>query len=115
LKAVGGTPGIAVTVMGLVAALAIHAAVDNKLAHLGNSGGLANPDISQAEQVLTVITISLVTLAALAEPGAGERVRTASLPFIRSTASCTTHASCTDDTGHRAGGFRPGRHWGVTR
>jgi ABC-type antimicrobial peptide transport system permease subunit len=64
-RAILSAASIAVTVMGLVAALAIRAAVDNKLAHLGNSGGLANPDISQAEQVLTVITISLVTLAAL--------------------------------------------------
>jgi putative ABC transport system permease protein len=56
---------IAVTVMGLVAALSIHAGVDNKLSHLGRSGGLVNPDIPRAEQVLTVLTISLVTLAAL--------------------------------------------------
>jgi putative ABC transport system permease protein len=51
--------------MGLVAALAIHAAVDNKFSHLGSSGGLVNPDVPRAEQVLTAITISLVTLAAL--------------------------------------------------
>jgi putative ABC transport system permease protein len=64
-RAILSAASIAVTVMGLVAALAVHAAVDNKLAHFGASGGLVNPDISQAEQVLTVITISLVTLAAL--------------------------------------------------
>ena len=51
--------------MGLVAALAIHAAVDAKLSHFGSSGGLVNPDIPRAEQVLTAITISLVNLAAL--------------------------------------------------
>jgi putative ABC transport system permease protein len=51
--------------MGLVAALSIHAAVDNKFAHLGRSGGLVNPEVPRAEQVLTVITISLVALAAL--------------------------------------------------
>ena len=51
--------------MGLVAALAIHAAGDNKFSHFGSSGGLVSPDVPRAEQVLTAITISLVTLAAL--------------------------------------------------
>jgi putative ABC transport system permease protein len=51
--------------MGLVAALAIHAAVDIKFSHFGRSGGLVNPDVPRAEQVLTAITISLVILAAL--------------------------------------------------
>lgn len=64
-RAVLSAASIAVTVMGLVAALSIHAAVDNKLAHFSSSGGLVNPDIPRAEQVLTAITISLVTLAAL--------------------------------------------------
>lgn len=64
-RAILSAASIAVTVMGLVAALAIHAAVDNTLAHFGRSGGLVNPDIPRAEQVLTAITISLVTLAAL--------------------------------------------------
>jgi ABC-type antimicrobial peptide transport system permease subunit len=64
-RAILSAASIAVTVMGLVAALAIHAGVDNKLAHLGNSGGLVNPDIPRAEQVLTVLTIALVTLAVL--------------------------------------------------
>jgi putative ABC transport system permease protein len=64
-RAIFSAASIAVAVMGLVAALAIHAAVDNKLSHLGNSGGLVNPDVPRAEQVLTAITISLVTLAAL--------------------------------------------------
>jgi putative ABC transport system permease protein len=64
-RAIFSAASIAVAVMGLVAALAIHAAVDNKLAHLGISGGLVSPDIPRAEQVLTAITISLVTLAAL--------------------------------------------------
>jgi putative ABC transport system permease protein len=64
-RAILSAASIAVTVMGLVAALAIHAGVDNKLSHLGSSGGLINPDIPRAEQVLTVLTISLVTLAAL--------------------------------------------------
>jgi putative ABC transport system permease protein len=64
-RAILSAASIAVTVMGLVAALAIHAGVDNKLAHLGSPGGLVNPAIPRAEQVLTVLTIALVTLAAL--------------------------------------------------
>jgi putative ABC transport system permease protein len=64
-RAVLSAASTAVTVMGLVAALAIHAGVDNQLSHFGSSGGLVNPDIPRAEQVLTVLTILLVTLAAL--------------------------------------------------
>jgi len=64
-RAIFSAASIAVAVMGLVAALAVHAAVDNKFAHFASSGGLVNPDVPRAEQVLTAITISLVTLAAL--------------------------------------------------
>jgi putative ABC transport system permease protein len=64
-RAILSAASIAVTVMGLVAALAIHAGIDRKLAHFGSSGGFVNPDIPRAEQVLTVLTIMLVTLAAL--------------------------------------------------
>ena len=64
-RAILSAASIAVTVMGLVAALSIHAGVDNELSHFGNSGGLVNPDIPRAEQVLTVLTILLVTLAVL--------------------------------------------------
>jgi putative ABC transport system permease protein len=63
-RAIFSAASIAVAVMGLVAALAIHVAVDNKLSRL-QTGGLVNPDVPRAEQVLTAITISLVTLAAL--------------------------------------------------
>lgn len=63
-RAIFSAASIAVAVMGLVAALAIHAAVDNKLALL-RTGGLVNPDVPRAEQVLTAITISLAALAAL--------------------------------------------------
>jgi putative ABC transport system permease protein len=63
-RAIFSAASIAVAVMGLVAALAIHAAVGSKLSHL-RTGGLVNPDVPRAEQVLTAITISLVTLAAL--------------------------------------------------
>jgi putative ABC transport system permease protein len=64
-RAILSAASIAVTVMGLVAALAIHAGVDKKLSHFGSSGGLVNPNFTRAEQVLTVLTILLVTLAAL--------------------------------------------------
>jgi putative ABC transport system permease protein len=64
-RAVLSAASIAVAVMGLVAALSIHAAVDKKFAHFASSGGLVNPDVPRAEQVLTAITISLVILAAL--------------------------------------------------
>jgi putative ABC transport system permease protein len=64
-RAIFSAASIAVAVMGLVAALAFHAAVDLKFSHVGRSGGLVNPDVPRAEQALTVITISLVTLAAL--------------------------------------------------
>jgi putative ABC transport system permease protein len=64
-RAIFSAVSIAVAVMGLVAALAIHAAVDIKFSRFGGSGGLVNPDVPRAEQVLTAITVSLVTLAAL--------------------------------------------------
>jgi putative ABC transport system permease protein len=64
-RAIFSAASIAIAVMGLVAALSIHTAVDNKFAHLGRSGGLVNPEVPRAEQVLTAITISLVALAAL--------------------------------------------------
>jgi putative ABC transport system permease protein len=63
-RAIFSAASIAVAVMGLVAALAIHAAVDNKLSLL-RTGGLVNPEVPRAEQVLTAITIALVALAAL--------------------------------------------------
>ena len=64
-RAIFSAASIAVAVMGLVTALAIHAAVDEKFSHFGRLGGLVNPDVPRAEQVLTVVTISLITLAAL--------------------------------------------------
>jgi len=63
-RAIFSAASIAVAVMGLVAALAIRAAVDSKFSRL-STGGLVNPDVPRAEQVLTAITISLVALAAL--------------------------------------------------
>ncbi|MGH3154759.1 MAG: ABC transporter permease, partial [Streptosporangiaceae bacterium] len=42
-RAIFSAASIAVTVMGLVAALAVHAGVDQKVARYGTSGGLVNP------------------------------------------------------------------------
>jgi putative ABC transport system permease protein len=63
-RAIFSAASIAVAVMGLVAALAIRAAVDSRLSRL-RTGGLVNPEVPRAEQVLTAITISLVALAVL--------------------------------------------------
>jgi putative ABC transport system permease protein len=62
-RAVLSAASIAVAVMGLVAALAIHAGVQRKFAHIG--GGLVSSSISRAEPVLTFITVSLLALAAV--------------------------------------------------
>ncbi len=64
-RALLSAASIAVTVMGIVAVLAFHADADNKFSGFGASGGLGNPVVSRDEQLLTVITILLVTLAAL--------------------------------------------------
>ena len=48
---------------GIVAVLAFHATA--RLAGFGGSGGLGNPVVSRDEQILTVLTVVLVTLAVL--------------------------------------------------
>jgi putative ABC transport system permease protein len=63
-RALLSTASIAVTVCGIVAVLAFHATVDSKLTG-GSAGGLASPVVSRDEQMLTVITIMLITLSAL--------------------------------------------------
>jgi hypothetical protein len=64
-RAIFSAASIAVADMGLVAALALHVAVSRKFSRLASAGGLVNPDVPRAEQVLTAITIALVILAAL--------------------------------------------------
>ena len=65
-RALLSAASIAVTVAGIVTVLAFHATVDASAKTIGgSSGGLADPIVSRDEQVLTVITIMLVTLAAL--------------------------------------------------
>jgi putative ABC transport system permease protein len=66
-RAVLSAANIAVTVTGIVAVIAFHADVDSKLSTASalNPGGLSDPVINRDEQMLTVITIMLVTLAVL--------------------------------------------------
>jgi putative ABC transport system permease protein len=58
---------IAVTTTGIVTVIAFHAFADNTLAGAValTGGGLSNPVVNRDEQMLTIITIMLVTLAAL--------------------------------------------------
>jgi putative ABC transport system permease protein len=66
-RALLSAANIAVTVTGIVTVLAFHAFADNKLsgAVALTAGGLSNPVINRDEQMLTVITVMLVTLAVL--------------------------------------------------
>jgi hypothetical protein len=66
-RAVLSAACIAVTIMGIVAVLAFHADVNSKLSAATSltAGGLSDPVVSRDEQMLTVITVMLVTLAAL--------------------------------------------------
>ena len=63
-RALLSAASIAVTVCGLVAVLAFHATVNQELPG-GSSGRLANPVVARDEQMLLVITVVLVVLAAL--------------------------------------------------
>lgn len=58
---------VTVTVTGIVTVIAFHAYADTRLsgAAAQTAGGLSSPVISRDEQMLTVITVMLVTLAAL--------------------------------------------------
>jgi ABC-type antimicrobial peptide transport system permease subunit len=66
-RALLSTANVAVTMTGIVTVIAFHAFADNKLAGAValTAGGLSNPVINQDEQMLTIITVMLVTLAAL--------------------------------------------------
>jgi putative ABC transport system permease protein len=63
-RALLSTASIAITVCGIVAVLAFHATVSRTVTG-GSAGGLTSPVVSRDEQMLTVITIMLVTLSAL--------------------------------------------------
>lgn len=62
-RAVLGAASIAVTVTGLVAVVAFHDLAGQK--RLGAAAGLGDPIASRDEQMLLVLTVALVTLAAL--------------------------------------------------
>jgi putative ABC transport system permease protein len=62
-RAVLSAASIAVTVTGIVAVLAFHATVGEK--HFGGSSGLTDPVAVRDSQVLLVITVALIGLAAL--------------------------------------------------
>ena len=66
-RALLSAANIAVTVTGIVAVLAFHAFADNKLSGSSalTAGGLSDPVINRDEQMLTIITVMLVTLAVL--------------------------------------------------
>ena len=58
---------VAVTVAGVVVVISFHASVNNTLASTAplTAGGLSDPVISRDEQMLTVLTITLLVIAAL--------------------------------------------------
>jgi putative ABC transport system permease protein len=66
-RALLSAANVAVAVTGIVTVLAFHADVDDKLsgATALTAGGLSDPVINRDEQMLTIITIMLVTLAVL--------------------------------------------------
>lgn len=63
-RALLSAASIAVTVCGIVAVLSFHASV-NRALPTGFAGGLANPVVSRDEQMLAVVTVMLVALAAV--------------------------------------------------
>jgi putative ABC transport system permease protein len=66
-RALLSAANIAVTITGIVTVLAFHAFADAKVSGSSalTAGGLSNPVINRDEQMLTVITILIVALAAL--------------------------------------------------
>jgi putative ABC transport system permease protein len=66
-RALLSAANVAVTVTGIVAVLAFHAFADDKLSGSSalTASGLSNPVINRDEQMLTIITVMLVTLAVL--------------------------------------------------
>jgi putative ABC transport system permease protein len=67
-RALLSAANIAVAVAGIVVVLGFHATVNTKLATTGSSltaGGLSDPVVARDEQMLTVMTIAVLLLAAL--------------------------------------------------
>jgi putative ABC transport system permease protein len=63
-RALLSAASVAVTVAGIVTVIAFHATVRARTISM-SAGGLSDPVVSRDEQVLTVITIMLITLSAL--------------------------------------------------
>jgi len=68
-RALLSAANVAVTVAGIVVVLSFHATVNNRLAAAASesltAGGLSDPVVTRDEQMLTVVTIMLLVLAAL--------------------------------------------------
>ena len=68
-RALLSAANVAVTVAGIVVVLSFHATVNNRLATAASesltAGGLSDPVVTRDEQMLAVVTIMLVVLAAL--------------------------------------------------
>jgi putative ABC transport system permease protein len=66
-RALLSAANVAVTVMGIVAVLCFHADVNSKLGGASSltAGGLSDPVVARDEQMLAVITVMLILLAAL--------------------------------------------------
>ena len=66
-RAILSAANIAVTITGIVTVIAFHAYADDTLSGAAalTAGGLSNPVINRDEQMLTIITVLLVTLAVL--------------------------------------------------
>jgi putative ABC transport system permease protein len=66
-RALLSAANMAVTVTGIVTVLAFHAFADDKVSNASalTAGGLSDPVVNRDEQMLTIITIMLLTLAVL--------------------------------------------------
>jgi putative ABC transport system permease protein len=64
-RALLSTASVAVTAMGIVAVLVLHTTVDLRTASYGAAGALGNPVVDRDEQMMSVLTVVLVTLTVL--------------------------------------------------
>jgi len=78
------------------------------LSRLGRPVRRALPDVIDGVSVMqpTLVDPGASRAETPSYLGAGERDRTADLPFTRSTAPCAVRASCTDGDGHRTDSTR---------
>jgi putative ABC transport system permease protein len=64
-RALLGAASVAVTMTGIAAVLTFHATADHRLGVSAGLTGLTNPVVTRDEQMLVVLTVALVALAAL--------------------------------------------------